>query len=329
MKSVCFITNSRDLSVGSYRIWVNDLNNWLCKLNIESKIYSPGDDISNSDIIICAKNNVNVALEVKNRFPTKKVGVINLTANQKNLPIDFVIVGSLEEKDSLAHYKNVFLFPLIENLFQGSGVKQHQQKNRLVVGYHGSHTHLAKFEPGLKWAVEQLDREVDLQLRIITSDENFKWKVGYPNISDVKIKKWNINTIKEDLLMLDVGVVPNTTDLSVSAEKNTSRDLGLYDTDYILRYKNKSNAGRSFVFHQLGIPVVADFTPSNLHILGNPHCGFVVNSKEGWLKSLRVLINAEKRQLIADNAKREFDRLYDPLDWASRLYEEILEVSHE
>ena len=43
---------------------------------------------------------------------------------------------------------------------------------------------------------------------------------------------------------------------------------GLYDTDYFFRMKNKSNPGRMFVFIQHGIPVIADLTPSNLHILG-------------------------------------------------------------
>ena len=44
------ITENKDLSVGSYRIWVNDLNNYFNKINIESKI-SPL--ISISEIWVC------------------------------------------------------------------------------------------------------------------------------------------------------------------------------------------------------------------------------------------------------------------------------------
>jgi glycosyltransferase involved in cell wall biosynthesis len=93
-----------------------------------------------------------------------------------------------------------------------------------------------------------------------------------------------------------------------------------------MRFKNKSNAGRSFVFHQLGIPVVADITPSHFHVMGNPDCGFLVADKAGWYKALLKLTNYRTRQEIADNAKKEFDRLYDPHDWARKLYREIEEI---
>ena len=39
--------------------------------------------------------------------------------------------------------------------------------------------------------------------------------------------------------------------------------------DYNLQFKATSNAGRAFVFHQLGIPVIADFWPCNFEILDN------------------------------------------------------------
>ena len=94
----------------------------------------------------------------------------------------------------------------------------------------------------------------------------------------------------------------------------------------MVRFKNKSNAGRAFVFHQLGIPVVADLTPSNLHILGNPKNGFCVLSTNGWLKAFRKLKDYKVRQEIANNAKDEFDRLYDPIIWAKDLYEEIRKI---
>ena len=50
--------------------------------------------------------------------------------------------------------------------------------------------------------------------------------------------------------------------------------------DYSLQFKVTSNAGRSHVFHQLGIPVVADFWPSNFEILTNPNCGRLAHSSE-------------------------------------------------
>ena len=90
--------------------------------------------------------------------------------------------------------------------------------------------------------------------------------------------------------------------------------------------KNKSNAGRCFVFHQLGIPVVADLTPSNFHIMGDPKCGFLALNRASWRKALKRLAEPEIRQEIADNAKREFDRLYNPQEWAQRLYKDLSEI---
>ena len=121
--------------------------------------------------------------------------------------------------------------------------------------------------------------------------------------------------------------MPNVTSIDVSKDRDSlSVDLGRYNTDYVTRFKNKSNAGRNFVFHQLGIPVIADLTPSSLHFLGSPECGFVAQNANSWYKALLTLRDKNKRQQIADNAKIEFDRLYNPTSWARHLYNKIEEI---
>ena len=99
--------------------------------------------------------------------------------------------------------------------------------------------------------------------------------------------------------------------------------MGLYETDYCFRFKNKSNAGRCFVFHQLGIPVIADLTPSNFHIMGDNKNGYLVMSKNGWLKAMHKLADPEHRNEIAKNAKSIFESLYNPKDWAKRMVNEL------
>ena len=323
-----FVSSTHDLSVGSYRIWVNDLNEYFRQTGTPSVICESPSQVEDCDVLICSKNDVHAAQTLKRSYPDKKVGIINLAADRIDLEVDFVIVGSLEEKDSLSHYDNVFLFPLIENMMQDSPRKVHQPKDKLVIGYHGSHTHLAKFNPYLCAALEEVARHVDFELSIITSNSNFNWQVGRPNIKNINIKQWSIHSIYEDLRRCDIGLVPNITAIPVGVKNTPAHlsEMGLYTTDYIVRYKNKSNAGRSFVFHQLGVPVVADLTPSNFHILGNPDCGFVAHNKRGWCKSIMSLTDHQTRQFIADNAKAEFDRVYDPLVWAKRLYNQILGV---
>ena len=331
MKNILFVARRKDITIGSYRIWVHDLNQYLNTAGFQSQIYKNGLNISEYDIIICSKNDVQVAIELKQKYPNKKVGIINLSADKRGLPIDFVIVGSLEEKDSLEHYENVFLFPLIENMYQDKeDYKKHEEKDILRIGYHGSYTHLAKFDPFLKEALEEAEKKSNIELLVITSPASFKWKLGRPVIKNIIMKNWNFLTVKNNLLSCDIGVVPNITHIPFNSSKHkTSVDHGLYNTDYIIRLKSKSNAGRAFVFHQLGIPVIGDITPSNYHILGDPKCGFVAHSKEGWLKALLILRDYKTRQHIANSAKMAFDALYDPINWSNRLYSNILNMYNE
>ena len=72
--------------------------------------------------------------------------------------------------------------------------------------------------------------------------------------------------------------------------------------------------------------MVADITPSHFHVMGNPDCGFLVANEKGWYKAFLKLTNYRERQKIADNAKGEFDRLYNPHDWARKLYMNIQEI---
>tara|TARA_R110002096_G_scaffold355320_5_gene548560 strand:- start:4269 stop:5261 length:993 start_codon:yes stop_codon:yes gene_type:complete len=323
---------SGDIGAGSYRIWVNDLNDYFRDCGYDSEIATSKTKgaLLDYDVVICSKNDVETAIAVKKQFPNKKVGVINLAADKRDIPVDFVIVGSIEEMDSLSHYKNVFLFPLIENMYQGEDYKTHSKKSRLRIGFHGHYPHLSKFAPNLKRAIEEVDKVCDIELLVITSNTSFKWKVGKPNIENIIMKPWNIKTIKQDLLSCDIGIVPNVTHIPLDLNKHkTSTDLGLYNTDFIVRMKNKSNAGRAYVFHQLGIPVIADFTPSNFHVMGDPECGILANSYEGWKKGILRLCDANLRQKMADHAKREFDRLYSPYAWASKLYNDILGITYE
>ena len=160
MKKILFISNTNNISTGSYRIWVNDLKQYFEECGIPSTIsYGIPTSVSQYDIIICGKSDAEAAIAVKNAYPEKKVGVINLSSDRKNLPIDFVIVGSMEEMDSLSHYDNVFLYPLIERMYQDPGdYKKHEDAPVLRIGFHGHYPHLSKFCPYLDEALEDMDK---------------------------------------------------------------------------------------------------------------------------------------------------------------------------
>ena len=61
----------------------------------------------------------------------------------------------------------------------------------------------------------------------------------------------------------------------------------------------------AFVFHQLGVPVIAGFSPSHFHILGNPECGRMAHCEEGWYRAMCELSDSHTlRQEIANKGQQ-------------------------
>jgi hypothetical protein len=153
---------------------------------------------------------------------------------------------------------------------------------------------------------------------------------NFPNWKTVVVP-WQFKTVTKELLDCDIGIVPNVGYLPLSDlnKPEANNHKGFFSSDYLMRFKNKSNAGRSFVFHQLGIPVITDLTPSNFHVMGSGECGHIVSNQAGWLRSFRYFKDHTKRQQVADRAKDEFDRIYNPHDWAKKLYNQIKGIKNE
>lgn len=321
---ICFISSITDLNVGSFRIWINDLSQYLHAEGIKVQVNQLEDVVGTNLVIILGKSDVDQLYFYKNKYPKNVIGIINPEGNLK-YDADFIIVGSVEEKDSLSKNKYVFIFPLIEKKYSAVSKKVHSHKEKLVIGMHGSHTHLAKLRPHLKIAIEELNKVTNVHLKVITNPKAPKWKYGRPKIQNLELIEWNYETFSDEIFACDIGIVPNITDIKPIFQ-NTSTKLGLYNTDYFFRLKNKSNAGRIFVFIQHGIPVVADFTPSNMHILANPDNGYAVFSKEGWLNAFVDLLDHDKRNDISKNALQTFQKNYNPSDWAINLIREIQRV---
>ena len=64
-----------------------------------------------------------------------------------------------------------------------------------------------------------------------------------------------------------------------------------------------------------------------MHILGNPDNGFAVLSSEGWYKSIKdLIIDYKLRNNISKNVYNEVKRLYDPYQWAKKLYNNIVGI---
>jgi hypothetical protein len=310
---------------GSYRIWVKDLSNTLTHLGYLSKIYTNVQDIpADSDTVIICKSAYKLAKQIKQRLNNGTVGAINIPCDYYDKNIDYVIVGSLEEYVSMSSYSNVFIVPLIERKFENKDIKKHTPSNNLRICFHGHYPHLFKFEPFIKNAIEKINLEIETTVVCITGNPNFKWERGKPNVK-IEMHDYNDN-FEEIIKSCDIGLVPNVSDIRLfvkDIQNLTSVDLGLYNTDYFLRMKNKTNAGRAYVFYQLGIPVIHDLSPSSFELLSKTGYNMCAHDEKSYYREIKKLTNFRLRNEIAIKNKKIFNNHYNPLNHAKILINNI------
>ena len=80
------------------------------------------------------------------------------------------------------------------------------------------------------------------------------------------------------------------------------------NNDYIIKFKNNANPGRSHLFHQAYIPVVADFWPSHFEILSDENSGFLAHSFYSWYYALEALASSNRlRNKMSNNALKNIE----------------------
>jgi len=324
------INDPGDVNMGSTRIFVHYLSDYFKSLGIKVVV----NDWVNYDLYDIAIFGKSVSLkylkEAKNSNRHLVIGIIHPSDRRRShinriKVSDFAIVGSVEERDYYMNIiSNVFQFPQIEGINRQP--KRHTQKNTILLGYHGNKMHLDSMSDDLSNAIDRIGREFDIELKCVYNFKQLgKWRSQLNNVR-VRHVQWQLDSWLEELAECDVGLAPGLTKFEGWSMKIAHLLTGKYGfaNDYLLRFKNTSNAGRTFVFHQLGIPVVAEIVPSNFHILANPNNGFLAYSEGGWYQALHKLCSsAELRQQIARNALSEFNRQYDPLIWARCLVDDL------
>lgn len=327
--------DKNSIETGSTRIFIYNAFHWFSELGYDVSL-NDWNNYSKYDVAIFGKNvEPELIVEAKSQNSKLICGLANPSdySDKKRKLLaesDFFVTGSILERDYYLQYcQNIFIFPLIERIF--TKIKKHENHKPIIIGYHGNLAHLNNFPFYIKSALEILDSKVPIKLIVIYDKKGLGlWNRGRPNI-EIEEVQWELNTIQEKLLQCDIGIVPGLIPISTRTKGFLFTSLNLfsksrvsYKNDYLVRFKNTTNAGRAFVFHQLGIPVVSDFLPTNFHILDNYKCGYLAHSTEGWLFALKKLCeSAGHRQEIAQNALEEFNRLYNPLEWSERLYSDI------
>jgi len=321
-----FIVDSKASNWGSTRIYRDNLAYFLSNQGVEVQLSNQTHTINRPDSILFGKNSTEKEIHFfKEKYPGALIGIIHPTNDTKSdrekiRLAEYFVVGSLEERDGLLKFgKTILQFPQIENI--PLATKKHSTKSELLIGYHGNRMHIENAGPEFWGAIDQIADESCAKLRLIYNIKS----VGKAKIETrmpAEHVQWDLKTVWRSLGECDIGLVPGVISLGLGTRLyNTYLDRKSgFNGDYMIRFKSNSNAGRSFVFFQLGIPVVAGLIPSNLHILGNPDCGYIAISQSGWYQGMRALVqSADHRQKVADCAKRAFEREYDPNKWARRF----------
>ncbi len=224
---------------------------------------------------------------------------------------DFLIVSSLEQREAFLKYnKNIFIYYMFPDIPEIK--KEHLKKDKIIIGYHGNKQHLDAMSDASK-ALDILAKDHDIEFWAIYNFQKLgKWRMNAPKVCPIRYIQWSQETFTDDLSRCDIGIAP----AAIPAPKLFARPLFsfLYNpiaynkNDYLQRFKMSNNPGRIYVFSQLHVPVVADFTPSACEIIKDNYSGMLVGSKEGWVEALKKLIkDAELRNTISSNLNKYID----------------------
>lgn len=310
--NIDFICRSRDIKVGTYRILVHDLAHVLADQGHSVQIHGHVESTREDSVLIYSKGDVNL-----HRTNDKRIcGAISLSGDS-NQKFDFSIVNSIEEKKSVEHLcKETAIINLVEKMYQGIPLKDHKPGDIFTVGYHGSYTHLPKLKDGFVEAFNHLiENGKSIRLNCLTNSstisEEILKDIGL-NMKNVTFRDWDFGIAREFIQQSDVGIIPNLTSLRDHSDivNDHNNQIGTYNTDYIFRFKNKSNPGRSFVFNQLGIPVITDLTPSMMPMYFDEMCGSVATNSHTWLKAINRFMSHTERNSAALIAYNRFCELY-------------------
>lgn len=241
--------------------------------------------------------------EAKKINPSIKIGIVDprgrYIGDIKDL-IDFFVVDSLEMIDFFSYYSKP-IFQYYEYFPVTPRLKQHTDKEEIVIGYHGNKVHLMSMWPGVSEAVEKISKERNVVFKVIYNKKKLgQWELGAPQNIKIQHVQLDEETYQQEIQSCDIGIVPAFCPVPEKIYKPSFVERKIYlldEDDYILRFKVPSNAGRIIVFALLGVPVVADMLPSSCQLIDHGENGFLAYSGSGWYQSLlRLIDSAELRE---------------------------------
>lgn len=331
---IIYLADKPDVRRGSYRIWVHDSIASLTAIGQDCSLHGinalPRLVYDVDHAVIVDKADLH---QIPKRLSRRcLLGAINPPAELGDR-FDFAIVGSVEEKIALSgNFARILISPLIERTFADYCPPERTERSEIKIGYHGNSLHLsAMAASGLTSAIEDFAATLSasgrqLSLEVVTENAKPRWRHGRPDVP-VQFHAYDPDMIRNVISRCDIGVVPNAHAGHVgrlsSYLMRKVLQMDVHSSDYALRFKSKSNFGRALVFMQLGVPVVADLTPSHLALIEDAETGHLAFSRASWLSAFNLLANRAHNDRISRAARNLVDRRY-PQDLNSRKLVEFL-----
>lgn len=141
-------------------------------------------------------------------------------------------------------------------------LKQHTQKDFVTLGWIGSHTTMLECLPLLKDVFIKLKEKINFKLLIIGPETKFV-DLGI----EYELVKWNADTEEEDLLLMDIGLMPLEDNL----------------------WQAKKCGMKILQYMAVGIPVVASPVGVNKDIIQDGENGFLAIKGEDWIDKILML----------------------------------------
>ena len=257
----------------------------------------------------------------RQKNPKLKIGLIDPrgSINSKIInDIDFIIVDSFEMRDFFSKYQRpIFTYYEYPDLKPIS--KKHEQKDTIIIGYHGNKVHLESMYPRITSAIERLGQKYSIEFwAMYNVAELGEWKSGFSSMVPVRHIQWSEENYYKYLTAVDIGIVPNLVpmrDIKTLRKKTILSKKRFLDAedDYLIKFKVPSNPGRIIVFCLLGIPVVADMYPSAMQFIRDGENGFIAYSTAGWFNAVERLI--QSCRLRQDFANKQQKSIFGMVDF--------------
>lgn len=232
---------------------------------------------------------------------------------------DFLMVSSVEQRDVFyRHNRNVlvhFMFTPMRTID-----RVHVDRDPIAIGYHGNRVHLECMFETVTPALNALAKARRIEFWALYNIERLgRASIGLPDPALMTIRhiQWSPNAFFDDFAKVDIGIMPTAIPIRdrLAALESTAypeSEFAYEPFDHLIRFKASTNPGRLYPFARLGIPVVADFTPSASQFIRDGESGLIVSSPHGWFEALGSLASsADLRNRTARGLREAVDRAYD------------------